>query len=217
MESHGLRATVIPNVIDIEAYPYHQRSELRPHLLWMRTFHPIYNPEMAVRVLARLQRVIPEATLVMAGQEKGQQAAVQRLACELGVGDTIRFPGFLGMDDKFRAGTAADIFLNTNRVDNMPVSVIEACAMGLPVVATSVGGVPDLLTDGETGLLVPDDDDAMMAARVIELLRNPVLASRLSANGRQLAERSSWNSVKGQWEQLLCNLQVSPKSKGGVR
>ena len=63
------RTRVIPNILTLEDYSYHNRAVVRPRLLWMRTFHPIYNPEMAVDVLADLRRTHPEAALTMAGQE----------------------------------------------------------------------------------------------------------------------------------------------------
>jgi glycosyltransferase involved in cell wall biosynthesis len=85
----------------------------------------------------------------------------------------------------------------------MPVAVVEACAMGLPVVATSVGGIPDLLVDGETGLLVPDDDHEAMTDAIIRVLMEPGLAGRLSANGLKLAEQSSWQQVRPKWESLF--------------
>ena len=99
---------------------------------------------------------------------------------------------------KRREGNAADIFINTNRIDNMPVAVLEAGATGLPVVATAVGGVPDLLVDGRDAVLVSDDDDAAMADAILRLLRDPELAGRLSRNGRLLASRSAWESVRVQ-------------------
>jgi len=85
----------------------------------------------------------------------------------------------------------------------MPVGIVEACAMGLPVVATSVGGIRDLLTDEETGLLVPDGDVEAMTEAVLRLLHQPGLAKRLSENGRRLAEKSSWTSVLPQWERVF--------------
>jgi glycosyltransferase involved in cell wall biosynthesis len=213
---YGFMVQVIPNVVNLAAYTYRYRRALSPRLFWMRAFHPIYNPHMAVRVLAHVQKVVRDAALVMAGQDKGTQDDVQRLARKLGLDDKVHFPGYLDMLAKVHEGNAADIFLNTNRVDNMPVSVVEACAMGLPVVATNVGGIPDLLTDGKTSLLVPDDDDKAMAEAVLRLLHDPNLAGRLSANGRKLAERSSWEQVRPEWEQLFASVMAQSTRKGGV-
>jgi glycosyltransferase involved in cell wall biosynthesis len=206
LASFGLNSRVIPNALDLPEYPYRHRVALAPRLFWMRAFHDVYNPEMAVRVLSRIRQVEPQATLTMAGQQKGAEVSVKRLARELHVEHAIEFPGFLDFADKIRTASSADIFLNTNRIDNAPVSVIEACAMGLPVVATKVGGIADLLTDRETALLVPDGDDRAMADAVLELLRDRDLAGRLSASGRRMAERFSWNETKPQWERLFAEL-----------
>lgn len=200
---YGFQARVIPNVIDLSKYPYRRRERLQPKLFWMRAFHEVWNPLMAIRVLARLREHRPDATLTIAGQDKGLEAESKRLAKELGVDDAVRFPGFLNMEAKAREGDVADIFINTNRIDNMPVSVVEACAMGLPVVSTDVGGMTDLLTNGENGLLVPDNDDERMVEAILALLDDPVLAAKLSEQGRALAERSSWPRVKQQLDQVF--------------
>jgi len=206
LASLGFDSRIIPNALDLPEYPYRHRVTLAPRLFWMRAFHDVYNPEMAVRVLARIQQVEPRATLVMAGQAKGAEADVKRLATELHVEHAIEFPGFLDFADKVRAANGSDIFLNTNHIDNTPVSVIEMWAMGLPVVATNVGGISDLLTDGETGLLVPDGDDRAMAEAVIRLLREPDLAARLSTSGRGMAEQLSWEKTAPEWDRLLGEL-----------
>jgi glycosyltransferase involved in cell wall biosynthesis len=177
----------------------------------MRHFYPYYNPEMAVHVLARLRTTMPDATLVMAGEDKGIEADVRKLAQELGLNGAIRFPGFLDAPSKMREGSRADVYLNTNTIDNMPVSVIEAGAMGLPVVATNVGGIPDFLTDGENALLVRDGDVDGMVRAITRLLTEPGLAARLSVNGRRLAERSSWEQVRPQWEQLLADVTTTAR------
>lgn len=203
VEPYGFKARIIPNVIDLSAYPYRRRHNLRPRLFWMRSFHPVYNPEMALRVLARLKLKFPGASLVMAGQDKGLLAGMKRLAKELDVEECVQFPGFLDMAGKIRKGERADIFINTNRVDNMPVAVLEACAMGLPVVSTNVGGVPDLLTDSETGLLIPSEDAEAMAQAIERLIAEPVLAGRISVKARKLAEQSSWDQIRPQWEDLF--------------
>lgn len=211
IQRHGFRGIIIPNVVNIARYPYKHRATVRPCMLWMRSFHPLYNPNMAIRVLARLRTVAPDAALVMAGQDKGVQAEAQSLAHALGVSDAVRFVGFLDPAGKVRQGDAADIFINTNDIDNTPVAVIEACAMGIPVVSTDVGGVPDLLTDAETGLLVPRNDDEKMTDAILRLLHEPGLAGRLSSRGRELAERSSWSAVRAEWTRLIGQLASGQK------
>jgi len=197
---------VIPNVVDVVHYPYRHRPIVGPRLLWMRTFHEWYQPEMALDVLEDLRRTHPEAILTMAGQEKGLGEAIRAEATRRGLAAAVRFPGFLGPEDKLREFDSHDIYLNTNRVDNMPVSILEAGAYGLPIVATAVGGVPHLLCNGETGMLVPGGDAAAMAQAIRRLLNEPNLAATLSANGRALAESCAWEPVRRQWEDLFAEV-----------
>lgn len=210
VEPYGFHCRIIPNVIDIRLYPFRPRRMIAPRLFWMRSFHPVYNPRMAVEVLEHLRTTHPEATLVMGGQDKGMQSEVGRYARTLGLAGAVRFPGFLDMEGKLREGDAADIFVNTSHVDNMPVAVVEAGALGLPVVSTRVGGIPDLLTDGETALLTPDADVESMVEAIRRLLRDADLTGRLSAAGRRLAERSGWERVRPEWEELIQSLMARP-------
>jgi glycosyltransferase involved in cell wall biosynthesis len=196
-------ARVVPNILELDRYPYRHRTAVAPRLLWMRTFQYVYHPEMALDVLADVRRSHPTATMTMAGQDRGLREPLMELARARGLADVVRFPGFLDAAGKAREFAAHDIYLNTNRVDNMPVSVLEAGAFGLPVVATAVGGLPYLLCDGETGLLVPAEDAAAMADAVRRLVEQPALAGALSANGRRLAESCGWATVRDQWAALF--------------
>ncbi len=199
----GFEATQIPNVINIADYPFRERERIEPRLIWMRSFHSIYNPEMALEVLTELRRTFPKATLTMAGVDKGLERKVKKMAHDAELSHAVRFPGFLDPAGKIREFAAADIFLNTNRIDNMPVSVLEACAFGLPVVATSVGGLPFLISHRQNGLLVPNEDVKAMTGAVIELLTDPELTRTISIGANQLARRSSWNRVRRDWEELF--------------
>jgi glycosyltransferase involved in cell wall biosynthesis len=203
----GYPVEVIPNVLAIQDYPYRHRPQVRPCLLWMRTFHPLYHPEMAIEVLEQVSRRYPQATLTMAGQEKGLLSAVKELAVRRGVAERVRFAGFLDLSAKQAEFSAHDIYLHTNRADNMPVSVLEAGAFGLPVIATRVGGIPYLLTDEQDALIVEDSDVPGMAAAVSRLIEDPALAARLSAGGRKLAEASAWEAVHQQWQEVFRRLQ----------
>lgn len=197
---------VIPNVLDLDAYQFRNRDSLRPRLLWMRTFHELYDPGSAVRVLATLRSAGVDASLTMAGQDKGLLESTRALAVALDVQDAVRFPGFVSGADKAALLDEHDIFLNTNLVDNAPVTVLEAAASGLVVVSTDAGGVPDLLAGGEAALLVPANDPRAMAVAVEGLLADPAAASRLAKGARAVADRSSWPRVRDAW--LGCCNQI---------
>ena len=208
-ESMDLDVTIIPNTIKLENYIFRERSSINPKLLWMRTFHEIYNPEMAVEVIERMKNTIPDIHLTMAGQEKGRLEFVQRLVREKGLGKQISFIGFLNMQDKRKVFNNHDIYLNTTRIDNTPVSVIEAAAFGLQIISTNVGGIPDLLTENETALLVDNEDVEGMVQAIQLLLRNPGLAEKLSNNGKKIAEACSWKNILIQWENLFFDIKKS--------
>jgi glycosyltransferase involved in cell wall biosynthesis len=199
----GYDVRIVPNVLAIERYEYRQRTDPAPNLLWMRTFHEHYDPQMAVRVFARIVERHPGATMTMAGADHGSFADTRREAQRLGVVDRITFPGYMSADEKRAAFASHDVYLNTNIVDNMPVSLLEAAASGLIPVATAVGGIPFLLTDGQDGVLVPPRDDERMAHEVLELLADPQRFARMSASARHLAERSAWPEVRKLWTREL--------------
>jgi L-malate glycosyltransferase len=208
---------VIPNIIDIDRYPFRERSRIEPKLIWMRSFHPVYNPQMAVEVLARLRETHPQATLTMAGNDKGIENDVKKLVAERCLGDAVRFAGFLDFEKKIGEFSAADIYLCTNRIDNMPVSVVEARALGLPVVATDVGGLPYLIEHGKNGLLGPTGDVETMVGNIRSLLNNVRLTRQISANGRRAAEYSAWKAVRKDWEKLIFGLLEAKQNPDGLR
>jgi glycosyltransferase involved in cell wall biosynthesis len=212
--SHYLREQMRPyrsdlrllsNPLDIGRYPFVLRQRPQPCLVWLRTFHHIYNPTLAPRVVALLAQEFPDVHLTMVGPDKGDGSlqATQRLAAELGVADRIAWPGGVPKADVPVWMSQGDIFLNTTNVDNTPVSVLEALACGLCVVSTDVGGIPYLLEHEEDALLVPPDDAEAMAAAVRRVLTEPGLAERLSRNARKKAEGFDWSVVLPQWERLL--------------
>lgn len=207
-EKAGFPVRVIPNIIDLQDSTFRERGSIAPNLLWMRSFHPIYDPEMAIKVFAEVKKRHAAAVLTMAGKDKGLEEMVRKLAAELGVANAVRFPGFLNAAKKSAEFDSADIFLNTNRIDNMPVSVVEACSFGVPVVATRVGGIPYLLRDRMDALLVDSGDVKQMADAICELLDSPGLVRELSRNGRLLAKRSDWHNVKHDWIRVFGECSV---------
>jgi L-malate glycosyltransferase len=206
LNKRGFPVEQIANSIDLSLYKFRLRTAAEPRLFWLRSFDKIYNPILAIKVLALLRRDYPGAVLTMAGPDKGALEACKTFVAEAGLGGAVSFPGFLSKVDINRLAQEHDIFLNTTNVDNTPVSLIEAMALGMPIVTTNVGGIPHLVENGKTALLVPADDEAGMHTAISRLLENSQLSSELSANGRKMAETFSSERVYLQWRALLTTL-----------
>jgi L-malate glycosyltransferase len=207
LATDGQRWLVIPNALPLEDYPFRPRAPQQGRLLWMRTFHPAYRPELALDVLRRVMETQPRATLTMAGPDEGVRRQVERQAREMGLAHAVHFPGILRGAAKAAALADHDVLLNTNRVDSQPTTLLEAAASGLPIVSTSVGGIPDLVRDREEALLPTADDPQALAAAVVELLTHPELAADLTRKARRLAERFSWQEIGTRWRQALAEVR----------
>ena len=192
----------IPNTIAINEYPFKEREKVAPRLLWVRSFAKIYNPKMAVDVLKLLKTDYPEATLCMVGPEKdGSLQETKEYAKSLNL--KVEFTGRLSKKEWASLASHYDIFINTTNFDNTPVSVVEAMALGLPVVTTNVGGIPFLVENNKQALLIPVGDVKAMANAIKEICDNQELAIILSQNGRELVECFDWHSVKQKWVEIL--------------
>ena len=197
LASFDIPAQVVPNTIDVRQFAHRVRDPLRPRVLSTRNFEPLYNVAATLRAFARIQARYPEATLTLVGSGS-QEAALRALAAELALRQ-VTFAGAVPPPEIPRYYGDADIYLQTPAIDNMPLSVLEAFASGLPVVSTRVGGVPAILTDGVHGLLAPEGDDEAVAARVMELLEQPVRARRLAAAARETCARYEWPVARQGW------------------
>ncbi len=193
---------VIPNSIDVSQYDFKERSNLKPRILWLRAFDEVYNPKMALETLEILLGTYPEAELCMIGPDKDGSLKESKISAKK-KSLPVKFMGKMNKTDWIKLSVNYDIFLNTTSIDNTPVSVLEAMALGIPVVSTNVGGIPYLIKNEENGLLVSPGQPSEMANAVSRLLKNPSLASRISKNGRKNVENYDWKKVKHFWLELL--------------
>src|SRR5690606_185979 len=111
----------------------------------------------------------------------------------------VKFTGKLKKKEWIKLSAYYDIFINSSDIDNTPVSVIEAMTLGLPVVSTNVGGIPFLIEDGITGLLVNPNDPEGMAGKINSLLEDPAKARLLAAHGRERIKEFDWELIKAEW------------------
>lgn len=199
-EHHQYTVIHIPNFISLEDYPFGNRALFKPRLLWVRAFHEIYNPFMAIQVVKLLVDQFPNASLTMLGAEKdGSMERSKQLAKELGVEDKITFTGYLSKPDWIALSSQHDFFINTSTADNMPVSVMEGMALGLMVISTNVGGIPFLLRNGVDAYLVDSHDSKSMADRIKDVVHQPHLGKQLTEAARQKSETFAWPIIREQW------------------
>jgi glycosyltransferase involved in cell wall biosynthesis len=193
----GLNARVVPNMVDISQFPYRPRAPLRPHLICTRGFHPYYCVGVVVRAFAEVQKIFPDARLDLVGKGPSE-VEIRDLVHELNL-KGIEFTGVASRQDIGHVYDRADIFVNGSRLDNMPVSVLEAFASGTPVVTTAPEGMRFLVEHERTGLLSEPGDAKALAQNVIRLLRDPKLAAQLASNAHEQLSRYSWRAVREQW------------------
>jgi len=157
-----------------------------PLIVHVGNIRPHKGHEVLVETARRLGQRRPDVTVVSIGAEKhpGDLERVRALAADL---PRLRFLGRRPDARDFIA--AADVVVNPSSVEGLPVAVLEAMASGTPVVATAVGGVPSVVHDGATGLLVPPNDPGAMADATLLLLDDPKLGRRLSSAARDVVVR----------------------------
>lgn len=206
LQQLNIPAVLIENSIPFTKYPFIEKKTIQPVLLWMRSFSDIYNPEMAVKVVAELKRNYPDVKLYMGGPDMGSLEIIKEMIASLGLIENIEIVGFMNFEKKVHYANICDIYIGTNKIDNAPVTFIEMWAMGLPIVATRVGGIPYLVDDNETALLVNDNDHVGMAQGVIRLIESNEIAQRLIHNGRIKSARYSEDVVFEKWDKLLTAL-----------
>lgn len=199
---------VVPNGLDTSRYHFRLREHVGARLVWVRAFHRVYNPVMAVEVLARLCADRPDTTLRMIGPDRkdGSLEAVRRRARELGVEGQLDLVGPVANSNIPAELARADVFLNTASTDNAPISVLEAMATGLCVVSTRVGGIPYLVEHERHGLLVPAGSSGEAARAIQRLHENPELARSLSQHARTRALEYDWPVVIAQWNTLFASV-----------
>lgn len=204
----GIAAKIVPNVVDVSQFSFRLRNPLRPYLVCTRGFHPYYGIDVVVRAFAEVRRALPESRLNLVGSGP-LEAEIRDLVKKLNI-PGIHFAGVASRDQIGGYYDRADIFINASRLDNMPVSILEAFAAGTPVISTSPEGMKYLVDHERTGLLSEPDDSATLAQNVIRVLGDAELASRLALNAQEELRRYSWGIVRKQWLNVYDSLTSNP-------
>jgi glycosyltransferase involved in cell wall biosynthesis len=193
----GLRADIVPNLVDLTKFRFRQRDPLRPRILSTRNFESIYNVACTLRAFQLVQEHYPEASLTLVGG--GSEAPKLKTLAEALHLDHVTFAGRVSPDLIAGYYDAHDIYVQSPDIDNMPVSVLEAYASGLPVVSTDVGGISAILTHARHGLLAPAGDHHRLGRCLLQLLQDPLCARDLARSAFETCHAYTWTSLRHQW------------------
>jgi glycosyltransferase involved in cell wall biosynthesis len=193
---------VIPNTIEIEKYPVIEKEYNSIELLWVRSFSKLYHPKLAVSILKILKDKGYKTSLCMVGPDNdGSLLETKAFATELDL--EVRFTGKLTKSEWIELSKESNYFINTTNFDNMPVSVIEAMALGFPIVSTNVGGLPNLIDQNKNGVLVNPNSEDEFASAILDLHHNKEKRDLLIKKAREKSESFDWQIVKSLWLNLL--------------
>ncbi len=196
-----LKAQVISNFIDTGKFTFRERKPLRPIFLSNRNFDTHYNVGDILRAFQIIRKRFPEASLMVAGYGR-EELELKDLAERLKL-ENVEFVGKIPNAEMPQIYERADIYLNTSLVDNMPLSFIEAFACGLPIISYKTGGVPYIVENGRTGILVEQNDFESLAENAMRLLENSDEAQTIIKNARAEVEKYKTENVRENWREFF--------------
>ncbi|HTY53224.1 MAG TPA: glycosyltransferase family 4 protein [Methanomicrobiales archaeon] len=169
-----------------------------------RGFFPVYDTRTLLEGFALAHPANPGISLVLKGEGPEEQE-MRGLAASLGIAGSVTFRGRSPYAEVPEDLRGADVFISTATSDGTPVSVLEAMSTGVPCIATGVGGVPEWISDGENGLLIPPRDPAALSRSILALAADPGLRARLGARARETV------LGRGDWGRLMARVEEDYK------
>lgn len=213
---YHISTRIVPNIIDLEIfYPnnyFHEHASL--NLLVARNLEPVYDIATALKAFALIKKKYPDAKLSVAGSGP-LKLDLEQLSKQLGIAESVIFTGRLDNIKMAEVYRSTNLLLNSSLADNMPISLLEALACGVPIVTTNVGGIPYLVEEGQTALLVEPGNPEKMAAAALQVLSNPDLAALLRKNGLAVVQNYAWSKVREKWLTVYMDALQNSQLKTG--
>ena len=172
-------------------------------LLFVGNLSPYKGPEVLVKAMQKIIKEVPNTKLIFAGSG-GLREELQMLSKKLGVEKYVKFAGFVEKMVKTMYYKAADVFClpSTMNAESFGIVNLEAMACGVPIVSSTIGGIPAVVRDGENGLLVPPKDSEALADAIIYLLGNEDVREKMGKSGRKKVEDYSWEKIAEMTEKV---------------
>lgn len=202
LDKYQIPYTVIPNVIELDASRFRFRKQIKPNFISIRTLSPLYNIECILRAFKKVKAQLPNATLTIVGDGPSKET-LERMVTEENIQDVL-FTGRVDNKEIYNYLDKADIMLSAPRIDNMPVSLLEAFNAGLLVISSNVGGVPYMIEEGVNGLLFNSDNDIELAGKMILAVNNPESLDIINSAHSSLV-KFSWEEVWNCLQEVYLN------------
>ena len=207
------KIVVIPNGINMEDFDIqYSKEECREKLglpvdenmiLFVGNLSPYKGPDVLIRAMSEISKKVPDTKLVFVGRGRMKEE-LEKLCKNTGVERNVKFAGFVEESLKPLYYKAADVFVLPSMMitESFGIVNLEAMACGVPIVASKIGGVPDVVKDGENGLLAPPKNSEALAEAIIYLLENEEVRRKMGKNGRKKVENYSWDEIANKTERL---------------
>ena len=210
------KIVVIPNGINVKDFDIgYSKEECRKKLslplndeiiLFLGKISLHKGPDVLIKAMPKIIKEVPDAKLVLVGSG-GMREELEMLSKKLSIEKNVKFAGFVG--DTFEKALyykAADVFVFPSFMEIFGIVNLEAMCCGIPIVASKVGGIPEVVKDGENGLLVPPRDPEALADAIIYLLENEAVRDRMGKNGRERVKGYSWGRIAEETEKVYLDL-----------
>ncbi len=203
---------VIPFGVEIGPMETKKKTGDIVRLIYTKGHHKRYGPDILLKALKAAQEKYPAISLTLAGEGR-MTRQLKKMAADLGIADKVEFTGFIDNDKIPETLAAHDVLVMPSLQEGFGVASLEASAAGLPTIATNVGGIPEIVIDGKTGLLVPPGDFSALAEAIMRLTEDAGLRHDMGRNARAFVEeRYDWNKNVDQMIDLYESLAKNPRS-----
>lgn len=193
-DKYDIPYTIIPNIVELDANVYRERKTIKPNYISIRTLSPLYNIECIIKAFVIVKERMPEAklTIVSDGPSRNE---LEKMVADMQLKDVV-FTGRVPNSDIYKYLDSSDVMLSAPKIDNMPVSLLEAFNAGLLVISSNVGGVPYMVEDGVNGLLFESDNHQMLAEKMIEAVENGEKSKEMITEAKTCVSDYSWEKMK---------------------
>jgi len=206
--------TIIPNSVDFKRFASLPKENTKEKfgirrqwktILCVANLRPVKGLHYLIEAMNYVVRDFPEVQLYLVGRDD-QKGKLQRLVYKRNLQEKIIFTDLVPPDEIPKYMAAADIFVLPSLSEGFPNVLLEAEAAGLPIVATSVGDIPEIVKEGENGFLVPPKNPYMLAEKLLFLLRNESVRKRVSSNNIEKARDYNWSDIVTSLEKVYLTI-----------